>query len=108
MVVLHAERAVSTWVTVILGLLHGLGFAFVLSDMLPTDAPDVWQSLLAFNIGVEIGQVGVVLATLGAMLVLSRVFPAQVNTFRTGLAMACIVIASVWAGQRSLQIIAVL
>jgi len=108
MVVLSMQRAVSTWVTVVLGLLHGLGFSFVLSEMLPTDAPDIWQSLLAFNIGVEIGQIGVVLATLGVLFVLSRVRPARVDMLRTGLAMVCIVIASVWVGQRSLQLIAVL
>jgi len=108
MVVLSVQRAVSTWVTVVLGLLHGLGFSFVLSEMLPTDAPDIWQSLLAFNIGVEIGQIGVVLATLGVLFVLSRVRPARVDMLRTGLAMVCIVIASVWVGQRSLQLIAVL
>jgi hypothetical protein len=43
------------------GLLHGFGFASVLSDMgLPPGARVV--SLVAFNLGVEIGQLAVVLA----------------------------------------------
>lgn len=42
------------------GLLHGLGFAAVLSDYgLPKQ--DLISSLLAFNIGVEIGQISVIL-----------------------------------------------
>lgn len=42
------------------GLLHGLGFAAVLSDYgLPKD--DLLTSLLAFNLGVEVGQVAVIL-----------------------------------------------
>ena len=42
------------------GLLHGLGFAAVLNEYgLPRD--DLVASLLAFNIGVEIGQISVIL-----------------------------------------------
>lgn len=42
------------------GLLHGLGFAAVLSEYgLPKD--DLVSSLLAFNIGVELGQISVIL-----------------------------------------------
>ena len=42
------------------GLLHGLGFASVLSDYgLPKD--DLVSALLAFNIGVELGQISVIL-----------------------------------------------
>lgn len=42
------------------GLLHGLGFAAVLSEYgLPKD--DLVASLLAFNVGVEIGQISVIL-----------------------------------------------
>lgn len=42
------------------GLLHGLGFAAVLSEYgLPKD--DLVPSLLAFNIGVELGQISVIL-----------------------------------------------
>lgn len=48
-------------VTASLGLLHGLGFSFVLHEILRVDAPNLWQSLLAFNVGIEIGQIAVVL-----------------------------------------------
>lgn len=46
------------------GLLHGLGFAAVLSEYgLPRN--DLLASLLAFNLGVELGQVSVILAAFG-------------------------------------------
>lgn len=48
-------------VTGLIGLLHGLGFSFVLQNILQVTSPNIWQSLLAFNIGVEIGQVSIVL-----------------------------------------------
>jgi hypothetical protein len=43
------------------GLLHGLGFASVLTDFgMPTE--DFLAALLAFNVGVELGQITIVLA----------------------------------------------
>ena len=43
------------------GLLHGLGFASVLSDFgMPSD--DFLKALISFNLGVEIGQLAIVLA----------------------------------------------
>ncbi len=48
-------------VTGLIGLLHGLGFSFVLQNILQVTSPDIWQSLLAFNLGVEAGQVLIVL-----------------------------------------------
>ena len=48
-------------VVFVFGLLHGLGFASVLSDYgLPKD--DLIPSLLAFNVGVELGQLSVLFA----------------------------------------------
>ena len=51
------------------GLLHGLGFASVLSDVgLPSS--DFLISLISFNIGVELGQITVIAAALSLSLLL--------------------------------------
>jgi hydrogenase/urease accessory protein HupE len=53
------------------GLLHGLGFASALIDVgLPQRA--VPLALLAFNIGVEVGQLAFIAAVLGAIALVSR------------------------------------
>lgn len=53
------------------GLLHGLGFAGALAEVgLPQD--DLLQSLLGFNLGIELGQVAVVAAALLALALLRR------------------------------------
>jgi HupE / UreJ protein len=53
------------------GLLHGFGFASVLSDMgLPQGARVI--SLLAFNLGIEFGQLAVVLAVMPLVYALRR------------------------------------
>ena len=52
----------TTLVAALLGVLHGLGFSIVLREILKLDAPKLWQSVLAFNVGIEIGQLLIVLA----------------------------------------------
>jgi hydrogenase/urease accessory protein HupE len=47
----------------VFGLVHGLGFASVLADLLPADQPGkLPAALLGFNIGVELGQIVVLAA----------------------------------------------
>ena len=67
-------------ISMIFGLLHGLGFASALSDIgLPqTEIP---AALLAFNVGVEIGQAGFV-AVLLAMVYLVNKSLTRVALFR--------------------------
>ena len=58
-------------VTGLIGLLHGLGFSFVLQNILQVTSPNIWQSLLAFNLGVEIGQVLIVIVAWLAFYLIS-------------------------------------
>ena len=52
------------------GLVHGLGFASTLSAMLPPR--DIVVPLLCFNVGVELGQLTIVLLALPVFFVLAR------------------------------------
>ncbi len=79
-------------VVVLFGLLHGLGFAGALLDLeLPSDM--LVPSLLAFNVGVEIGQLLFVLLFLAALQLVRRgigrpdsagVLPAEPVAVRAG------------------------
>ena len=51
------------------GLFHGLGFASVLGD-LPFQMKNVVKVLLGFNIGVELGQLAIVVAVFGVLFAL--------------------------------------
>ncbi len=81
------------------GLLHGFGFASVLADMgLPTGARLI--SLVAFNLGVEVGQLAVVLA------VMPVVYWSRNTLFYRGTLMpwgstAIAALAAVWLVQRA-------
>ncbi len=66
------KSAEGRWrVTFPFGLVHGFGFAGALSEIaLP--AAEIPKALLAFNLGVEVGQLGVLTALLPVLWLLSR------------------------------------
>jgi hypothetical protein len=63
-------------ITFAFGLVHGFGFSFALRETLQFAGSHVLTSLLAFNVGVEIGQ----------LVVLAALLPALALLFRYGLA----------------------
>jgi hydrogenase/urease accessory protein HupE len=81
-----AARDLRPWMAGAFGLLHGFGFAAVLLEFgLPREA--LGWSLAAFNIGVEIGQLAIVLAMAAALMLLQR--------YSAELAKRCVVMGSV-------------
>jgi hypothetical protein len=64
-------RDVRAWAALVFGLVHGFGFSAVLKELgLPPDG-QAW-SLLLFNLGVEAGQAGVILAAIPFLIGLRR------------------------------------
>ena len=91
-------------VTAGIGTLHGLGFSFVLHKILQVDSPNIWQSLLSFNIGVEIGQVLIVLACWPLFRLLSRLGDRGRLVAQWGVAAPCIAVAAFWTAQRAMLV----
>lgn len=54
------------------GLVHGFGFSFLLTESLQFAGRHLFTSLLAFNVGVELGQILVLLATIPVLELLFR------------------------------------
>lgn len=96
------------WVTVAIGMLHGLGFSFVLQEILGISAGNVWVNLLSFNIGVELGQLLIVLLLWPLLMLILKYRPGLMPTITWIIALPCIAIASVWAGQRAVALLGVL
>ena len=92
--------------TVLLGLLHGLGFSFVLQEILGVTSSNIWISLLSFNVGVELGQLFIVLLVWPVLILVYKYRVQWKNKVRWALALPCIAIASIWAGQRTTQLLA--
>ena len=62
------------------GLVHGFGFSFALRETLQFAGDHLLTSLLAFNIGVEIGQIAVLLVLIPALDLLFRyVVPERIG-----------------------------
>jgi len=92
-------------ITVLIGLLHGLGFSFVLQNILQVTSPNIWQSLLAFNLGVELGQLFIVLLTVLIFYIISRLGDLFAKVNRALVAGACIAISLYWVVERGSDIL---
>ncbi len=64
-------RDVRAWIALVFGLVHGFGFANVLREFgLPTEA--LGWSLFSFNVGVEFGQLVVVLVVASLLVAIRQ------------------------------------
>jgi hypothetical protein len=59
------------------GLVHGFGFSFLLRDSLQFAGSHLITSLIAFNVGVELGQIAVLLVAIPALTLLFRYVVAE-------------------------------
>ena len=84
------------------GLAHGLGFATMLRPLLPPDA--VVGPLLAFNIGVEAGQLAIVLLALPILHLLANRLGANRYRRRVVFTASVLLVAAgaVWLAERAL------
>jgi len=72
------EQPTGRWIiTFFFGLVHGFGFSFVLRNTLQFAGSHVLTSLLSFNVGVEIGQLFVLVLFVPALNLLFRYVVAQ-------------------------------
>lgn len=89
-------------VAFVFGLLHGFGFAGALAEIgLPES--DIPTALLTFNLGVEVGQLAIVLGTIGLLALLRRMFAAAQPMIVKILTYAIGIIASYWFIERTLS-----
>jgi len=105
MVALNNLRPVvrQTWIIIFLfGLFHGLGFATVMGH-LTFRMVDLVRVMLAFNIGVELGQVAIVLVIFPILFLLRRQ-SWYVPVILNGGSVIIAVIALVWFVQRAFAI----
>ncbi len=91
-------------VTFAFGLVHGLGFASMLRPLLPPS--EVVMPLLAFNVGVELGQLGLVLVAMPILYVAIRALgPSRYR--RVVLPLGAVVLGGlgfIWLVERALRI----
>lgn len=83
------------------GMVHGLGFASVLHDM-QLQPDQVFSTLLGFNLGVELGQVIIIAATLPCLMLVGR-WSSQARLWTNrGLALGLFLMGSYWFLMRAI------
>jgi hypothetical protein len=92
-------------ITGFIGLIHGLGFSFVLKNILKISSPNIWQSLVAFNVGIELGQLIIVLATLATLWMIGVISKRSSQLLRAGIAVASGTLACYWVFERGVTLI---
>ncbi len=95
-------RSDTIFVVVGIGLLHGLGFSFVLGEILGPEAPDLMLCLASFNVGVEIGQLAIVGVVLAVRALLGQIAAGALPMARGVTLGAIAFIAAYWVVERSL------
>ena len=92
-------------ITGLIGLLHGFGFSFILSEILSIDSMNLWQSLLGFNVGVEFGQLLIAVIVWPCLWYFGKKFPMYLSHLRWAILLPCILIGSLWVGERTILLI---
>ena len=92
-------RDLRAWVAGAFGLIHGFGFANVLREFgLPQEA--LGWSLFSFNVGVELGQLAIVLVVGLALALMRRHWPAADKRVVTGGSAVVIAAGAYWFVER--------
>ncbi len=99
------QKGGEVFVTALIGLLHGFGFSFVLHGILGPGSQGLLASLLAFNVGVEVGQLVIVIAVLLTVASLRRVREAWVAPLRQGVLGLIALVALYWLVERTLVLL---
>jgi len=87
----------------IFGLIHGLGFSYLLKSML-NPGESILVPLLMFNIGLEIGQVIIVLLVVSVLLLVGKYAKAIEWHFKTALISVILVVSLILCYIRILNI----
>ncbi|WP_338243621.1 HupE/UreJ family protein [Aurantiacibacter hainanensis] len=97
------QRDLRPYFALLFGLVHGFGFAFVLREFGLPDGNLAW-SLLAFNIGVEIGQLAIVVPAALALAWLRPRAPKVTKRIVIGGSLAVILAGAYWFVDRVLNL----
>jgi hydrogenase/urease accessory protein HupE len=93
------KRDVRIGIAFFFGLVHGFGFASVLHEIgLPREA--LGWSLLAFNLGVEVGQACIILAVTPLLAALRKGLPQVAPRAIAAGSWAIILAGAYWLGRR--------
>jgi len=107
-------RMQKRWMLVfVFGLIHGFGFSFILADRMQFAGEHLVSSLLAFNVGVELGQLVVLIISVPLVRLFlestARIKHVSIEGERLGVVLLSVLVAHTawhWLSERSAQLVA--
>ena len=102
LVLLQRKGMHGFWLAAIIGLLHGFGFSFLLAEML--DGSAMIGPLIGFNIGVELGQIAIVIVVYTILNLISRQSKLLDSLLRYGVVLFACVMAAQMIAERSIML----
>lgn len=86
------------------GLIHGLGFSYLLRSLLGKTASIV-QPLFAFNVGLEAGQIIIILCILFITMFIDKLFPTHLRNRKIVFLLAAIAVALTMCVERGVYLL---
>ena len=87
------------WLAMVVGMVHGLGFASSLDSLALSTTHDV-QALAAFNVGIDAAQTVVVLVVTGAIWLAGRVLQERQALLRSAVCVGAGIVGLAWTASR--------
>lgn len=91
-----------------IGLIHGYGFSFVLSDVLKEGGGLDFKSILFFNLGIELGQIIIYLAAAPLIYMAGKYSLENRLDWRRAVALIAVAISLFWIIDRGTTVLAVI
>ncbi|WP_169081297.1 HupE/UreJ family protein [Paenibacillus sp. PL91] len=98
--IFHPESKHAPWIAFAFGLIHGFGFAGILSE-LNLGGSHLAASLLFFNLGIEIGQILIVSLVFPLLLFISKRWVSANKWFMPSVSVVVLLFGFVWFVQRA-------
>ena len=89
----------------LIGLIHGFGFSFVLSDVLQEAGGLTFSNIFLFNIGIEIGQILIYLAMIPLIILSNWLFSGRNFQWQAMLGALVALMGAYWVIERSMVLI---
>lgn len=100
LILLRKTGKLGFWVAGSIGLLHGFGFSFLLSEIVGGSGKSLLIALGGFNIGVEIGQLLIVSIAFLLLFFVNKLSPKLSYFLRYSIASFAGLVAVIWVVQR--------
>lgn len=105
LIMLEKSDIMNSFIVFFVGLIHGLGFSFVLNEVFKEAGGMSVANLIGFNLGIEAGQIIIYALVAPLLLALERVFRGKQALMRGVIATPLALVAAYWMYERAIVLV---